>query len=92
MSVIAAVSIVSQLSSIHVSRSTLRNRQPGAWSAPNEGNPMSERSQASFMGTAELAQGREKLHGHLSMVLFAALISASFSAQPGQSSVTGVST
>ena len=40
---------------------------------------MSERSQASFMGTAELAQGREKLHGHLAMVLFAALISASFS-------------
>lgn len=40
---------------------------------------MSETSQASFMGTAELAVGREKRNGHLSMVLFAALISASFS-------------
>ena len=40
---------------------------------------MNERGQASFMGTAELAIGREKLHGHLSMALFAALISASFS-------------
>ena len=40
---------------------------------------MGERSDASFLGTAELASGREKLHGHLAMVLFAALISASFS-------------
>lgn len=40
---------------------------------------MSERSEASFMGTAELASGREKLRGHLAMVLFAAFISGSFS-------------
>ena len=40
---------------------------------------MSGGGQASFMGTAELASGREKLYGHLAMVLFAALISASFS-------------
>ncbi|MEM6463972.1 MAG: DMT family transporter [Pseudomonadota bacterium] len=40
---------------------------------------MSDRGQASFIGTADLARGREKLHGHLAMVLFAALISGSFS-------------
>ena len=40
---------------------------------------MSERSQASFMGTNELAHGREKVMGHLAMVLFAALIAGSFS-------------
>ncbi|MEX3009910.1 DMT family transporter [Hoeflea sp. TYP-13] len=40
---------------------------------------MSERSEASFLSAGELASGREKLHGHLSMVLFAALISGSFS-------------
>lgn len=40
---------------------------------------MNERNGASFLGMAELASGREKLHGHLAMLLFAALISVSFS-------------
>lgn len=45
----------------------------------NTGRAMSERTQASFLTTGELASGREKLQGHLAMVLFAALISGSFS-------------
>lgn len=40
---------------------------------------MSERTEAAFMGSAELASGREKLRGHLAMIFFAALISGSFS-------------
>ena len=36
---------------------------------------MSDRTETSFLTTGGLASGREKLQGHLAMVLFAALIS-----------------
>ncbi|MCY6381361.1 DMT family transporter [Hoeflea prorocentri] len=40
---------------------------------------MSKPSEPAFLGTMELASGQEKLRGHLAMLLFAALISGSFS-------------